>query len=54
MDRCGIGLLGVVVMLRPGAGAFQPAAILVLISAVTYASTHMMTRHMRATELRPR
>jgi drug/metabolite transporter (DMT)-like permease len=46
----GIGLLGVVVMLRPGAGAFQPAAILVLISAVTYASTHMMTRHMRATE----
>ena len=26
------------------------AAILVLISAVTYASTHMMTRHMRATE----
>ncbi|GGO35899.1 membrane protein [Gemmobacter aquaticus] len=46
----GLGLLGVVVMLRPGAGAFQPAAILVLISAVTYASTNMMTRHMRATE----
>lgn len=45
-----VGLLGVIIMLRPGAGAIQPAAILVLISALTYAATNMMTRHMRVTE----
>ncbi len=45
-----VGLLGVIVMLRPGAGVIQPAAILVLISAFCYASSHMMTRRMRETE----
>lgn len=44
------GLAGVVVMLRPGAGVIQPAALLVLISAFCYASSHMMTRRMRTTE----
>lgn len=46
----GVGMLGVVVMTRPGAGVIQPAAILVLISAFCYASSHMMTRRMRDTE----
>ncbi|MFM2354665.1 MAG: hypothetical protein RLZZ528_401 [Pseudomonadota bacterium] len=46
----GVGLVGVIVMLRPGTGAIQPAAILVLISALCYASTHMMTRRMKDTE----
>jgi drug/metabolite transporter (DMT)-like permease len=46
----GLGLLGVVIMFRPGEGLFQPAAILVLISALSYAAVNMMTRHMRATE----
>ncbi len=45
-----VGLLGVVVMLRPGSGVFQPAAILILVSAFCYASTHMMTRRMKDTE----
>ena len=45
-----VGLLGVLVMTRPGAGVIQPAAILVLISAFCYASSHMMTRHLRETE----
>ena len=45
-----VGMAGVVVMTRPGAGVIQPAAILVLISAVCYASSHMMTRRMRETE----
>lgn len=45
-----VGMLGVVVMTRPGAGVIQPAAILVLISALCYASSHMMTRRMRDTE----
>ena len=46
----GVGMLGVIVMTRPGAGLIQPAAILVLISAFCYASSHMMTRWMRDTE----
>jgi drug/metabolite transporter (DMT)-like permease len=46
----GVGLIGVVIMFRPGVGVFQPAAILVLISALCYAATNMMTRHMKATE----
>lgn len=46
----GVGMLGVVVMLRPGAGVIHPAALLVLISAFCYASSHMMTRRMRDTE----
>lgn len=45
-----VGLLGVVIMTRPGAGVIQPAAILVLISAFCYAASHMMTRRMRDTE----
>ncbi len=46
----GVGMLGVIVMLRPGAGVIQPAAILVLISAVSYSASHLMTRRMRGTE----
>ncbi|MFN0114822.1 MAG: DMT family transporter [Paracoccaceae bacterium] len=45
-----VGLLGVIVMLRPGAGSIQPATLLVLISACCYASTHLMTRRMKDTE----
>lgn len=45
-----VGMAGVIVMMRPGAGVIQPAAILVLISAFCYASSHMMTRRMRDTE----
>jgi drug/metabolite transporter (DMT)-like permease len=45
-----IGLCGVLVMVRPTTGALQPAAMLVLISALCYAGSHMMTRRMRETE----
>lgn len=45
-----VGMAGVLVMTRPGAGVIQPAAVLVLISALCYASSHMMTRRMRGTE----
>lgn len=44
-----VGLIGVVVMLRPE-GQFQWAAILVLISALCYATTQTMTRMFRDTE----
>lgn len=46
----GVGFLGVVIMMRPGAGVIQPAALLVMISAFCYATSHMMTRRMRDTE----
>ena len=51
-----LGLLGVLIMLRPegvgpeGAGAVSPAAVLVLVSALCYATTQTMTRMMRETE----
>ena len=44
------GMVGVLIMTRPGAGVIQPAAILVLISALCYAGSHMMTRRMRHSE----
>ncbi len=46
----GVGLLGVLIMFRPGVGVFEPAAALVLISAICYAATNLMTRAMKATE----
>lgn len=44
------GLIGVIVMLRPGAEAMQPAAILIVLSSVCYAASQLMTRQMRDTE----
>ena len=45
-----IGFAGIVVMLRPTSGIIQPAAILVLISAILYAVGYLMTRRMRDSE----
>ena len=45
-----VGMLGVVVLVQPGVGAIQPPAILILISALCYAGSHIMTRRMRDTE----
>lgn len=45
-----VGLVGVVILTRPGEGVIQPAAVLVLTSAFCYAASHMMTRRMRDTE----
>ncbi|MFM2279662.1 MAG: hypothetical protein RLZZ444_1893 [Pseudomonadota bacterium] len=39
-----VGFLGVIVMLRPGAGLFEPAALLTLFSAATYATSMLMAR----------
>lgn len=41
-----VGFGGVVVMLRPGAGLFEPAALLSLMSALTYALAMLMARRM--------
>ena len=45
-----IGLAGVLVMLRPGGGAFQLASLLPVAAAFGYAGLHMMTRRMGGTE----
>lgn len=44
------GLLGTIIMLRPGTSAFQLAALFPLIAAVLYASLHILTRKMGVTE----
>jgi len=46
----GVGLLGVIIMLRPGSGQFEPAMLLPLFAALSYAMLHMMTRKMGSTE----
>ncbi len=44
-----VGLVGVIIMLRPG-GGMAVAAFLPLASALAYACMHMMTRHLKGTE----
>lgn len=39
-----IGFLGVIVMIRPGAGVFEPAALLALFAAFGYGTGQMLTR----------
>ncbi len=45
-----IGLLGVAIMMRPGLGTFQMAALLPLASAFGYAGLHILTRKIGGTE----
>ncbi|MGB3313989.1 MAG: DMT family transporter [Albidovulum sp.] len=44
------GLVGVLVMLRPGSEAFRPIALLPLLSAAAYAMLHILTRKIGGTE----
>jgi len=46
----GLGLIGVIIMMRPGSQAFQPAALLPLVSAFAYAGLHIMTRKIGGSE----
>lgn len=46
----GAGFCGVLAMLRPGLGVFQPAALVVLGSVVVYALLMITTRAFKATE----
>ena len=45
-----VGLIGVLIILRPGSGAFHPAAFFPLVSALTWACTLIMTRMMSGSE----
>ncbi len=44
------GILGVLVILRPGFGAFNPATLIVLAAAVGFASVMVITKKLTATE----
>jgi drug/metabolite transporter (DMT)-like permease len=45
-----VGLIGVLIILRPGSGAFHPAALFSIVSAMAWACTLIMTRMMSGTE----
>jgi S-adenosylmethionine uptake transporter len=45
-----IGLAGVLVVLRPGTSVFEPAALLVVVSALFYAVSQTITRHLGSTD----
>jgi drug/metabolite transporter (DMT)-like permease len=45
-----VGLIGVMIILRPGTGAFHPAAFFPLVSAFAWACTLIMTRTMSGRE----
>jgi drug/metabolite transporter (DMT)-like permease len=45
-----LGLLGVLVIVRPGLAAFQPAALLVLGAAVGFATTQIATKKLTRTD----
>lgn len=45
-----LGFAGVLIMVRPGTAAFQPASVLPLVSATCYAAMHVMTRRIGGTE----
>jgi drug/metabolite transporter (DMT)-like permease len=46
----GVGFLGVLVVARPGTGAFQPAALLSLAAALCYALYSIVTRRLARTD----
>jgi len=45
-----LGLIGILVIMRPGTATFQPAALLVLTAAFGFASTMIMTKQLTATD----
>jgi len=45
-----VGLIGVLIILRPGTGAFHPAAFFPIVSALAWACTLIMTRMMSGKE----
>jgi len=45
-----LGLMGVVVIVRPGLATFQPAALLVLLAALGFANTLILTKKLTRTD----
>ena len=45
-----LGLIGVAIILRPGLGAFHPAALVMLLGSMFYAGNMTFTKHLSATD----
>jgi drug/metabolite transporter (DMT)-like permease len=45
-----LGLLGVLIILRPGMGAFHPAAVAMIIGSLCYASSFIFTKRLSSTD----
>jgi drug/metabolite transporter (DMT)-like permease len=50
MVAVALGFVGVLIILRPGASAFSPAALAVLAAAICYAVSHLYTKKLSATD----
>jgi len=46
----GVGMVGVLIILRPGTASFQLASLLPILAAFGYGGLHIMTRYLRDTE----
>ena len=49
-----LGLAGVLIILRPGLGAFHPAALVMLLGSLCYAGNMIFTKRLSATDSRAR
>ena len=45
-----LGLVGVLIILRPGVGAFHPAAVAMIIGSLCYASSFVFTKRLSSTD----
>ncbi len=50
LSAVALGLVGVLIVLRPGTSAFQPAALLPVLGATGYAALHTFTRRLGTTD----
>jgi drug/metabolite transporter (DMT)-like permease len=48
--QIGLGLAGVLIILRPGAGAFHPAALAMILGSLCYASSFIFTKRLSSTD----
>jgi drug/metabolite transporter (DMT)-like permease len=48
--QLGLGLVGVLIILRPGAGSFHPAALAMIVGSLCYASSFIFTKRLTATD----
>ncbi|HWI35105.1 MAG TPA: DMT family transporter [Burkholderiales bacterium] len=50
MVQLALGLTGVLIILRPGLGAFNPGALVMLVGSMLYASSMILTKRLSATD----
>jgi drug/metabolite transporter (DMT)-like permease len=48
--QLGLGLVGVLIILRPGAGGFHPAALAMILGSLCYASSFIFTKRLTSTD----